>query len=356
MRSLACPLFPLLAACQMSRPANEVAVTAGLDSNIAMDPVQPCDPYDPCALQDAARMARAAAAEEAERRRLVRLFETGPGDPNGDARRAAAQGDFRLYWVEGGWESLHTLGLSCRLPFRPETGRLALTRLRIQSADYSPPNCGPLDDGCPLDGQPRTYMERFNQALVADPRFPNPDLCEPEDPSGRIAETLANPHRTLTESPRSLSEAARRGSRASIVRLLAGQTPATLNRPDDLGLTALAWATIERRRDVVRQLLRAGADPLDGYGQWRGTAALPLAVALATEDPVLAAQMLTPDVVRRLRPWPCQAVRAAIRGDHVALVRRMLREPNRCQRPPRVQLARSPAMSRLLTRATRRGS
>lgn len=353
MRAFLCLLPLLLAACGPPQPAAEAAA-ATPDSNIMVAPEQPCDPYDPCALQDPARMARADAAEERERQRLIRLFASGPGDPVGDARRAAAEGDFRLFWVEGGWESLHVLGLSCRLPIQPEVGRPALMRLQAQSADYSPHGCEPLGanghPSCPLHGAPRVYMERFNQTLVADPRFPHPDLCGPEDTTGRSRETLAAPIHTLTETPRSLSEAARRGSPASVARLLRGQTAATLNQPDDLGLTPLAWATIERRRDIVRLLLAAGADPLDGHGQWRGAAGLPLAIALAADDPALAARMLTPAVIRRLRPWPCQAVRAVIWGDHVALVRRMLSEPNRCERVWELEHGRSPAMAALLDR------
>jgi hypothetical protein len=348
MRALFCLTLSLLAACG-APPATEKAAI-GFDSNVAMEP--PCAPFDPCAVQDPVRIAREAAAEERERERLIQLLATGPGDPAGDARRAAAQGDFRLYWVEGGWTALQTIGLSCRMPSHPAIGRPALTRLLAQSPDYSPHDCRPLGaDGhpsCPLGGAPYSYMQTFNRTLVADPRFPDPDLCGPEDPTGRSLPSFAAPTRVLIETPRSLSEAARRGSPASVARLLRGQSAETLNRLDAIGLTPLAWAAIEERADIARLLMAAGADPLNGLAQWR-SAWLPLEIALSTRGSPLAAQMLTPAVARRLQPWPCPAVAAAIRGDHVAIVRRMLSGANTCERIGEMARgARSPAMAELV--------
>lgn len=348
MRALAGLMLWLLAACGGTQRANETAAFS-IDRNDLIAPDPPCDPFDPCAVQDRVRMDRELAALEQERQRLIRLFTAGRVDPAGDAGRAAAQGDFRLYWIEDHWAPLHTIGPLCRIPAHPATGRPALIRFEGGSYDYTS-DCAPFGAGgrpsCPLAGAHALYMRRFNEALVADPRFPYADLCGPEDPAGTVPRTLRNPNRVLTEAPRSLGEAARRGSPASVSRLLRGQDAATLNRPDGLGLTPLAWAMIEQRPDIALLLMAAGADPLDGHTRWR-SGWLPLETALATPNSSLVARMLTPAVTRRLQPWPCQAVRAAVQGDHVALVRRMLGEPNRCRRIWELR-GRSAAMTRLV--------
>jgi len=309
------------------------------------------------------RAAREADDQQAAGRRLLEIFRAGPGDPVGDARRNAARGDFRLIWaVAMGGTS--PIGVACRFPERlPGTSQ---SPLMLAGRFYSDviESCAERErrspNACLIEQRMDAYAPVYNRAMVADPHFPYADLCDGmpalrpgERPSLSRPETLAAPHRTLTESPRNLGEAVRRGTPASVARLL-GRPGSEIDRRDDFGLTPLAWAAIEHRADIASLLLSSGADPLAGRAALnnRGEAP-PLIIALVTGQRDLADAMLTPAVARRLSPWRGWMFEAAIRGGHVALVRRMLREPHEPVNSTQLLgLARehaSPAMARAIS-------
>jgi hypothetical protein len=335
MRSLFCLSAILLLACGQQEGAPRQQHT---DFHMAAD--DPCEPGRECETIDQARIALEAAAQQAALERLRAVLELGPGDPTDDARRAAARGDFRLIWSGGGWSEMHVIGASCRFPdAHPATSSPSFALMIRHETDSGGP-CHTFGDGganaCELERRFEAYAPAYNRALIAEPNFPYADLCGPEEPARAqragslyLPDTLAAPHREAIEAPATLGEAARRGSRASVERMLRGLGAAELNRPDDHGLTPLAWAVIERRADVAAVLIARGADPLDGRPSVRGPGGeLPLALALVTHQRDLADAMLTRDVVRRLTPWPSGLFEPAVRGDHLALVRRMLREPH----------------------------
>jgi hypothetical protein len=112
----------------------------------------------------------------------------------------------------------------------------------------------------------------YNAMIVAHAAFPYPDLC-------RLAARDYRPtyHYSLegdrnrwglrpleeTDEPRDLHEAARRGTLASLQRLLT-ERPHDLHALDIVELPPLTWAVIYGRPEHVRLLLKAGANP---YGQ-----------------------------------------------------------------------------------------
>jgi hypothetical protein len=112
-----------------------------------------------------------------------------------------------------------------------------------------------------------------------------------------------------------------------VSRWIARTAPADLDRPDDFALTPLAWAAIEGRTEVARLLIAKGSDPLVGCAPVRGEGdTLPLKIAIRLGRTDIFALMMRPDVERRLQPWPRPLIEAAVKGDQVGLVERMLRE------------------------------
>lgn len=306
-------------------------------------------------------------AQRAAWERLQAVFAAGPGDPDGDARRAADAGNFRLIWVSGlGISSVH--GGHCRFPIlHPATGRSPLTLAELGLSD------NPL--GCAADGANAclirqrfgAYATRYNRAIRADPRFPYADLCAQRVATSRLhgrpglgdVDSLAPGRRIETGQPRNFGEAVRRGTRAAVARMLAATSADVLDRPDDFGITPLGWAVIDRRPDIARMLLARGADPIATWAPSTNGHAMPAAIALATGQRALADAMLTPAVRRRLGRWPAFLLHAAVRGDHIALVRRMLADRETRGNTLVLLLTAvdhaSPAMRRAIVRGRRDG-
>ncbi len=70
------------------------------------------------------------------------------------------------------------------------------------------------------------------------------------------------PARDVRAPPHDLHEAARRGSLADVKRHL--RRSASADGQDMFGYTPLAWAVVRDRPDVIKTLLKAGADPYPG--------------------------------------------------------------------------------------------
>jgi hypothetical protein len=98
---------------------------------------------------------------------------------------------------------------------------------------------------------------------------------------------------------------------------------ASVNAPDDWGLTPLAWAVLSGRREAARILVAGGADPLGEECDLEFRAA-PLRLALALPDREVVRSLLSEDVVARLQPSPGQFLDVAVEGDHPEALERLL--------------------------------
>jgi hypothetical protein len=112
--------------------------------------------------------------------------------------------------------------------------------------------------------------------LVQQPGYPYHDICHPAttgtpkpDPFEKVPPTKYG-HRDLVETdhPVDLNEAARRGSVASLEKML-NVKRRLVNRADPLGMTPLAWAVVHGRTEQAKVLLNYGASP-DGETCARG--------------------------------------------------------------------------------------
>jgi ankyrin repeat protein len=295
-----------------------------------------CAAGERCGYEDRDRAQQEADEQQAALRRVLTMFASGEATPEADARSAAEAGDFRLIWSSG-FGSLSVTGGHCRFPLsHPETQRSPFTLFTVSWSDA-------VDDsesGRAAAAAVRRlgdYALRYNRAMRTDPRFPYADLCAVQVETRRLRglpglgqpESLAPPSRVETDTPRNLGEAVRRGTLRALRRMLAGIATGALDRRDDFGLTPLAWALIDGRPDVARLLLGRGADPLGGcVAPWGEMEAMPLGIALLKGQRTLAGEMLTPAVRARLRPWPPALVLLVARGNHEALLREMLAEPD----------------------------
>ena len=272
--------------------------------------------------------------------RLLEIFRTGDGDPAGDAAAAAAAGDFRLIW-SASMAGHGVIGAHCRFPeYHPISHLqplLLTTRAYSDGIVLGECDTDPRPVHCVTNPRMDAYAPIYNQAIIAHPAFPYADLCEPprtvlrsDRPNPARPQTLAAPRRVLTEFPRNIGEAARRGTPAAVRDLIRSSSREMIDRPDDFGLTPLAWAVIEQRDDIARMLMAAGADPLAGCrSAWARIEPLPITLALVTRQHRLVDSMLTASVIERVTPWSPALVETAVRGDHARLVRRMLSEPHR---------------------------
>lgn len=294
-----------------------------------------------------------APAQIAAYQRIERILAEGPGDPLKDARHAAELGDFRLIWSSS-MGGTSPIGLSCRFPdAHPLTMRSPLT-LAVKGYSDVPTACASRPNGCELEQRWRHYAAAYNRAVVADGRFPYADLCmgnlgnkDPAQRGSLVEPGLLSAGRLIeTDKPRTLAEAVRRGSPQAMSQWITKADRSTLDHADDFALTPLAWAAIEGRTEAARRLIARGADPMSGCAPVRGFAhTVPLRIALQLGRDDIVALMLRPEVEARIRPWPQPLMEAAVAGNHVALVKRMLREDHD-----------APAIARLLVRARENGS
>ena len=250
-----------LAACEEKQPLQTPAPQLPRSAAKIVSADEPS-----CYLDEPAR----SPAEQAkvETALLERLRE-GNADPLADAAHAAAKGDFRLVWGVDPFEGPQPLGLVCRAP-HSRTNMPGLS-LNLAIAYFS--------DVIQADNKPTgwqktellaPYGRAFNVALASAPNYPYADICTRE-PAGSTPTQLFSferPQEFVPRSkpwidrPRSLHEAARRGSPEAFRRALARASLADIDRPDGWGLTPLAWAVLAGRTDTAAALVQRGADPL----------------------------------------------------------------------------------------------
>ncbi|NIJ18358.1 hypothetical protein FHS95_000027 [Sphingomonas naasensis] len=277
---------------------------------------------------------REAETREAAARRLATVAASGRGDPIAEATRAASTGDFRF------------VGYSMLVPGLFPAAYGVICRPSVVSQDRR--LVGPVFGASDVMGSAEEmakerataenfdrFGKRYNAALLADRRYPYHDLCRAGSSDSRElrAERLP-PHRygfrdlVPTDRPIDPGEAARRGTAASLDRLIASKR-AELDKADILGMTPLGWAVAYRRGAAIEALLGAGASPA-GAGrvsdptapiqiaramQWRAAveAMLKRAPALreAVEDP--------PRLIERSRAGLNAALAATVKGREARL-------------------------------------
>lgn len=133
------------------------------------------------------------------------------------------------------------------------------------------------------------YAASYNATILAHPSFPHPDVCRlagPGEQSSSIQELAlwegSEPVLKIDGPTRNLHDAARRGSLAELEQWL--MATMDVDRPDDFGLSALAWAVLRNRADHVQVLLQAGANPLPDRPLQEEQAPLWLAARLDRPD------------------------------------------------------------------------
>jgi len=293
----------LAAASTTAQPGSEAAAQLPAQTETMASP----DPLELAREWNAERRARETWQDEAQA--LSARIQSGEAEPEEEARRAASLGRWAMMTGTTAIPfGVHfALGVECR----PNSGLFTFGRLQLlhgQGSDV-------IRAAEEMQGESqslarfRVFALRYNRALIAAPAFPLRDLCRPaaDDYRPLHHENLAPESwgfRDLreTDAPIDLYEAARRGSPASLRRLL-HERPRQMHIPDLLGMTPLAWAVAYDRPKQVRLLLRAGAHPYGGPWQNQPEETSPITLALTLRNRALVA-LMRPELVRLGLPMP----------------------------------------------------
>lgn len=257
-------------------------------------------------------------------------------DPEEDAVAAGERGDFRL--IRGMYlMGTFAMGVECRVP---STNRWQGAPLTLATRFYSDVvgSCetGGGQDPCRTEHLLDAYGPAYNRALVSHPEYPYQDLCRiSKDGFGRsIQEVISDPvsygfsDLELTDRPHDIYEAARRGTKAAVRRMIEGASVGAIDDADPYGLSPLAWAVIERRPEIAAMFLAAGASPIGYECDKPDRKESPLRLALRTGQEDIVRDMLTAEVLKRVTPWPSSLVEAAALGGSTSILAEMLRERN----------------------------
>lgn len=264
-----------------------------------------------------------AIAQEAETETVEALdarILAGRANPEEEARRAAAGGQFGMVMLRGHRGMIWPVGVHCYTPYRLPPATLVI-RGRGGVID--------LEDASDPGAAYERYGEQYNRALIDAPGFPFADLCGPSDQTPYRSSGIGGlgsvdrAARVPVHGSTTLHEAARRGTVAEIRRRL---RTADLDTLDPFGMTALAWAVARDRPDVVDLLLGAGADPVAGEnGPYNFTAVM---VAIFLGRVALLDRMVEASPAVTATPWTWQHVAAAERSDSAAMIRRIHGSPH----------------------------
>jgi len=250
---------------------------------------------------------RTAAETDAIRQAVFERIERG-SDPVADAASAAQSGNFGLI-AEGRFQS-RPVGITCLTPYGQPYNMLA----HVFSGDA-------IDERV---GKVLHYAEQYNRALVSRPDYPDAELCrvstDADHRERRSNFAITSPAQIVIGPPKTLHEAARRGSAADVRRLLIS---ANLNSFDGVGMTPLAWAIGRNNAAAVDVLLDAGADPWAAEERWQ--TAVFWAARLGRRGYFEHMTALHP---RPAEPWNAFYLAAAASGGSDAILARMLGEPH----------------------------
>ena len=310
-----------------------------------------------CQQQRQAEIAANARATAAGQREVVADLGRGSVDPAGDARDAAADGEWgliRSYAMTGSTP----FGVNCLAAGGMDHGAPLVRAYRVYSDVVG--SCETFGAGgdCALERRMDAYAEAYNRALVTDPAYPYRDLCRPI-----TAPIAPAPHgygpldasewgfRALQPGPaRTIHEAARRGDLAEVERFV-GFGRGAIDRPDPYGMTALAWAVTYRQARTAQLLVERGASPDGGDCTRPEDPASPVRLALRSGQDGLArwlsAQLRDGGKVEG--KWPAPWLEAAAQGDSLGFLARMLAEPHgRVPDIARMRGPYSPAAARMI--------
>jgi hypothetical protein len=229
-------------------------------------------------------------------------------DAAADGAAAADRGEFGM--ILTGTRDTRAIGLACFTP----TGRPPRVLAALPHGDV-------IDDRVT---RWTNYARTYNRTLVDHPAYPDPDLCRAvtEDEEGSGFEPKPDRDaRPVTVPVRTLRQAARRGDRRDLERLLRSED---INAPDSLAMTPLAWAAARGNRIAIDALLSAGADPWVGNPAER-TGAVYWAAALGRRAEF---QRLARLPGRPFTQWPALFQAAAVSSGEITIVEHMLAEPH----------------------------
>jgi ankyrin repeat protein len=235
------------------------------------------------------------------------------GDPVADAEAAIRRLNFGLL-ISHGLFSHEPPGVKCLTP----EGR-------------APVVAGPSGTGqhniTPAVQEAWLYSQAYNRTIVSHPDYPDGDLCRVETTadgsSRRSLARLGSPARAVTQPPRDIFEAARRGSEEDVSRFLAGMP---INGLDVFGMSALAWATARGNLPVVAHLASRGADPWGGsYGI--GLSAVRISIVLGRAETFRRLLSLKPKP-KPMPRWPAYMLSDAVASGNTEIVSHILAEPH----------------------------
>jgi hypothetical protein len=240
--------------------------------------------------------------------RLYERAQQSSADAVADAMAAADRGEFGM--ILTGNRSARAIGLACFTP-----------------AGLPPHILAALPHGDVIDesvSRWTAYARAYNRTLVDHPAYPDSDLCRAATRDEQRSGFKAGPDRDarpVSAPVRTLHQAARRGDRRDLARLLRS---AEVDSADSLGMTPLAWAVARGNRAAIDALLAADADPWAGNPGER-TGAVYWAVALGR---LADFQRLARLPGRPFTQWPALLQAAAVSSGEVAIVKHMLAEPH----------------------------
>lgn len=265
---------------------------------------------------------------------IQRKLDDGTANPVADAADAARRGEFGL--IVTGRFGATPPGVTCFTPYRAAPGHLVLYR---HGDGITEPEMQWL-----------TYADAYNRALVNRPDYPDADLCraavEGDRAAAWTARDLTVAARPVSGPPRTLHEAARRGGRADIARLL---RTVPIDELDPFGMTALAWAVARNNGEAVETLLHHAANPWFA-GSDREDSAVFWAAALGRRT---LFERLVQLPGRSFDKWPQMYLNAALSGGDPAVVSHLLAEPHAVLR---IEMLARPLPSSALLEPVLRGS
>ena len=301
-----------------------------------------------CQQRREAEVAANARATAAGQRAVIAALRRSTVDPAGDASEAAGDGEWgliRTYTMMGSTP----FGVDCLAADGMGHGAPLVRAYRVYSDVAG--SCETFGSGgdCDIERRMDAYAETYNRTLVTNPAYPYRDLCRPAALPARAApygygklDPAEWGFRTLAPGPaRTIHEAARRGDLTGIEQFVRSDAD-SIDERDPYGMTPLAWSVAYRQTSAAQLLVRNGASSAGSECSLAGDPASPVRLALRTGQDALAQWLSS-----RLRDggktggkWPSAWIEAAVQGNSLRFLSRMLAEPH--DRVPDFEKMRGP--------------